>query len=134
MVKIRKTGIKKPATPITSLIDISMLLLIYFMLTSNFIKPKAINITPPSAKHYKTIENRRKIYIIIDRNGSVFLNGRVIGLDNIPNELRNCGDNSVIIVKADRETAFKNVVHVMDRIRSLNFKNIFVAVKDESNK
>jgi biopolymer transport protein ExbD len=124
--------IRKPKTPITSLIDISLLLLIYFMLVTNYSKVNVVKVTPPSVKNCYFLSKEKTVLITITRSGEVFLNGKKIYLDELDILLRKYSPNTVFLIKADKETAFKNVVKLVDKLKSLNF-NYYIAVERISN-
>jgi len=55
--------------------DIAFLLIIFFMLTSNFIKEAHIELTPPAAPELETLETT-PVAIAVDRDGIVWLQGK----------------------------------------------------------
>ncbi len=65
---------KEVSPPLASLGDIAFLLIIFFMLTSNFIKETAIELEPPKSAVIDKLEESR-ISVAISENGDVHLNG-----------------------------------------------------------
>jgi biopolymer transport protein ExbD len=66
---------KKPVEPpVASIGDIAFLLIIFFVLTSNFVKETAIKLEPPKSDVIDQIEDSQ-VSVAIDHEGDVFLNG-----------------------------------------------------------
>ena len=63
---------------LTPLIDVVFLLLIFFMVSTTFIKESEIELTLPQATEDVREELVEKLEISIDHNGTVFVNQRVL--------------------------------------------------------
>ena len=64
---------KRVGAPLTSMGDIAFLLIIFFLLCSNFAKDPA-NLDPPKAVDLEQIEQSR-VSVALDKNGDIYLNG-----------------------------------------------------------
>jgi biopolymer transport protein ExbD len=67
----------KPNIPTASLGDIAFLLIIFFMVCSNFAKEASIELTPPQASDIKKVEEA-KVSVSIDKNGKIYLQGNSV--------------------------------------------------------
>jgi len=104
---------------LTPLVDVVFLLLLFFMLTSHFVKAPAIKIALPDSKTAEP-EVRDEVIITITGDGTLFLDqDRVLltGLQyNLQEKLKKLKKPSVRL-KADREARLGLVVKVVDEIR-----------------
>lgn len=70
---------------LTPLIDIVFLLLVFFMLTSHFVRDEVINIDLPEADTGETLNEPEQIEIIINEAGEYLIHGQIVP----PNTLQN---------------------------------------------
>ncbi len=126
---------------LTPLIDVVFLLLIFFMVSTTFIKESELKIDLPEASATATPEEKKAIKISIDAKGRYFVNE--IPLVNTQIETlekaikKAAGDNPdpTIIINADAETTHQSVINVLDTARRLNYLRITFATerkKDDS--
>ncbi len=102
--------------PLTSLIDIVFLLLVYFLLTTNFIVNEGIDIKLPQAEASRP-QTRQEITIYVDARGRVHLENREMALNQLFKRLQAMigGDRDrLVIIKADRTVELNKAVAVMD--------------------
>ncbi|MDH3358500.1 MAG: biopolymer transporter ExbD [Desulfobacteraceae bacterium] len=111
--KRRRYTVKMPLTP---LIDIVFLLLIYFLLTTNFMVDEGIKIKLPQAKA-SAPQKEQEITVYIDKDGRTYLENQQIPLEVLFEKLRNKisrSDNDLVVLRADRAVIINKVVKVMD--------------------
>ena len=102
--------------PLTSLIDIVFLLLIYFLLTTNFIVEEGIKVKLPNARASSS-QTEKEITIVVDKTGRPFLGDREIPLNELFGELKlrlQGREDSLVVIKADRSVVLNKAVRVMD--------------------
>ncbi len=102
--------------PLTSLIDIVFLLLIYFLLTTNFMVEEGIDVHPPEASASKT-QTERELTIFVDAEGRIFLQKEEIPLHALFEKLKGIfakNEDSLVVIKADRNVILNKAVQVMD--------------------
>ncbi len=103
-------------TPLTSLIDIVFLLLVYFLLTTNFIVDEGITIKLPQAKASKP-QVEESITIYVDKEGRSYLNNEEITIGNLFKRLKEMisgKKDKLVVVRADRGVILNKAVKVMD--------------------
>ncbi len=105
---------------LTPLIDVVFLLLIFFLVTSEFEEEeRRLNIVLPTATSASPMTGKpREIVIDIDAEGLIYLSGQVTNLDELEQLLiaavaKNPTNQSAVI-RADQDTPFQPVVSVMD--------------------
>lgn len=122
---------QKVVIPLTPLIDIVFLLLIYFLLTTNFMVEEGVNIKLPEAKaSAPQIEEEIIVYIV--RDGRVLLRNEEISLPRLFDALQEMiGENpeKVVLVKADRSVTVDMVVKVMDIAKAAGAGRLVLATE-----
>lgn len=114
---------------IAPLIDIVFLLLVFFMLTSTFLRPEAIDLQLPESASAEPSEQTR-ISVVLDRDGRVLLNGDPVPLDRLRvsiEPLLEKGGDQAITLKSDAHTRVQRLLKVMDEIRAAGGTNIALA-------
>jgi len=118
---------------IAPLIDIVFLLLIFFMLTANFIMQPGIKIKLPKAESARPEENN-KIVIYISENNDIFLNNTKVSLadlgDGLCAELER-SDKKAVILKADEKISLGLAVRVMDISKESGAEGLIISTKLE---
>ena len=102
--------------PLTSLIDIVFLLLIYFMLTTNFIVEEGIKIKLPNAKA-SAPQVKQEITVFVDNQGRAYMANQEIPADQLLTKLREmigADRDRLVVIKADRAVVLNKAVKVMD--------------------
>lgn len=113
---------------LTPLIDMVFLLLIYFLLTAHFIEEEGIGVRLPTAAS-RVERQDREVAVALDRDGAVFLDGGVVGLDELEARLRRAAAQGeiTVVVRGDREVALQAVVSVMEAAKVAGAARIVVA-------
>ena len=123
---------------LTSLIDVVLLLLIFFMVSTSFVKQAQITISLPEAESASVIpETPDQIDIMISATGTYMVNGRELinsRAETIRNALQKVsnGDNSLpLTISADANARHQDVVTAMDVAGRLGFVQISIATVNE---
>jgi len=113
----------------SSMTDIVFLLLIFFMLTSTLVTVNAIDVLLPKAGG-KT-ENNTAIVVTVTKNEVFYIDKVKVSMLNLESELiKKVGLDvkKTIVIRADKEVSYKNVMHVID-IANKNKLKMILAVK-----
>ena len=129
----------EPEVNLTSLIDVVLLLLIFFMVSTSFVKKSRIAIRLPTVDSAAIVEDTRlQIDIMITETGTYLVNGREL-INNRPETIRNAlqrvsgGDNSLpLTISADANAKHQHVVTAMDVAGRLGFVQINIATINDS--
>jgi len=118
----------------TSLIDVVLLLLIFFMVSTSFVKQSQIAISLPAADSAAIVDEvPEQIDIMITETGTFLINGRELinsRAETIRNALQKVsgGDSTLpLTISADANAKHQNVVTAMDVAGRLGFKQISIA-------
>ncbi|TFG38953.1 MAG: biopolymer transporter ExbD [Chromatiales bacterium] len=128
----------QPEVNLTSLIDVVLLLLIFFMVSTSFVKQSQINISLPQADSSAIVEEPAEhIDIMITATGVYLVNGREL-INNRPETIRNAlqkvsaGDNRLpLTISADANAKHQHVVTAMDVAGRLGFTHISIATVND---
>jgi len=128
----------QPEVNMTSLIDVVFLLLIFFMVSTSFVKQSKITISLPEVESQLIVEAvPEQIDIMITEAGTILINGREL-LNNRAETIRNAlqktsnGDNTQsLTISADANAKHQHVVTAMDVAGRLGFKRINIATVNE---
>ena len=129
----------EPEVNLTSLIDVVLLLLIFFMVSTSFVKQSQITINLPEVDSAAIVEETpQQIDIMITETGTYLVNGREL-INNRPETIRNAlqrmsgGDNSLpLTISADANAKHQHVVTAMDVAGRLGFVQINIATINDS--
>jgi biopolymer transport protein ExbD len=119
--------------PMTSLIDIVFMLLIYFLLTTNFMVDEGIKIKLPQAKAAAP-QTEEVITIFVDAQGRSFLNEEEVSLDRLFDRLKEKiggKEDELVVVRADRTVILNKAVKVMDIAKAAGAGRLCLATEKE---
>jgi len=114
---------------IAPLIDIVFLLLVFFMLTSTFMVPEAVELELPESKSANVTEVT-PIIISLNQTGKLALNGESIKLEQLQQAIKPLIAQNVeaaITLKSDARTEVQLLLKVMDEIRAAGGTNVGLA-------
>ena len=117
--------------PLTSLIDIVFLLLIYFLLTTNFMVDEGIKIKLPQARA-SAPQIEQEITVYVDRDGRAFLENQEVSLAGLFDRLKEMiGErkDKLVVVRADRAVILNKAVKVMDVAKAAGTARLCLATE-----
>ena len=128
----------EPEVNLTSLIDVVLLLLIFFMVSTSFVKESQISITLPEAESEAVVQEvPEQLEIMITEQGTYLVNGREL-VNSRPETIRNAlqrvstGDTSLpLTISADANARHQHVVTAMDVAGRLGFTRISIATLND---
>ena len=127
---------KKSLVNLTPLIDVVFILLIFFMLASNFIRWNYIELSVGDVAEIEI--NHDEISIITIRDNSTFLLNDVdLPIDQIVNKVRQRVRRHLdhpIAIHPDKNTDVQAVVDVLSQLSDFAGSNISIATKESAHK
>ncbi|MGQ9483623.1 MAG: ExbD/TolR family protein [Desulfosoma sp.] len=121
-------------TPLTSLIDIVFLLLIYFLLTTNFLTEEGIRVQLPQA--VSTVQQEdQELIVTLSPEGDVYLGAKALSLEDllvIVHQRLEADPQTAVVLKADRSLVLDRVVQVMDTIKAAGAARLRLATERPS--
>ena len=133
-MKFKPRRSEEPDLNMTSLIDVVLLLLIFFMLSTRFVDESRLTIRLPEAGiEPKSTEIRDNVEIEVTAEGGYRVNGRAL-VNNSPDTLSvavgqaSAGNRGVpVTIRADARTTHQSVVTAMDVVGRLGYRQINIA-------
>lgn len=117
---------------LTPMLDVVFIMLIFFIVTSTFVKESGVDVTRPQADTAVVAESNA-IQIGITANNQVFMDKRQIDKRairaNVEKGLAESPGASVIIV-ADRDSNTSTLIEVMDQARMAGATSVSVAAEN----
>jgi biopolymer transport protein ExbD len=114
---------------LTPLIDIVFILLIFFIVTSSFVKESGIDVNRPSA--LTTVRKERgNIIISISKDGGIWLDNRQVDRRAVRahvERLQAENPEASVVIVADRDSRTGLMVEVMDQVRLAGVTRIAIA-------
>ena len=121
---------------VTSLVDVTLVLLIIFMLTAPFIQG-GIDVELPDADADATATIEGPV-ISVDRERKVYLDEDVVPLAQLGEALRDAteraGEGVPVYLRSDEEVPYGFVIRVMSAISSAGIDGLSLVVEDEAGR
>jgi biopolymer transport protein ExbD len=117
------------------LIDMVFLLLIFFVVTTSFVKEAGIDVQRSTASTAE-VKERGNIMIGVSREGDIYMEGKRIDLRSVRPLLERAlaeDPESGVVVVADKRSDTGSVVKVMDQCRLAGAKSVSLAAKREED-
>lgn len=116
---------------ITPMLDIVFIMLIFFIVTTSFVKESGVTVSRPSAQ---TAEEKKgsNILVAIRANGEIWIDRRAIDVRAVrPNIERMKAENpeGSVIIQADEFSPTGLLVKVMDQVRLAGISNISISAE-----
>jgi biopolymer transport protein ExbD len=133
--KARRTD---PRVDITPLIDVVLLLVVFFMLTTTFIGAPAIKVNLPTSSAKEISKEPKEVKITITKDGKLYVDG-ITDASGGPISLKELGKaltkvarenrDTMVIIRADESTTHGTVVAVMDLAKNSGLNKMAIATK-----
>ncbi|THB67427.1 MAG: biopolymer transporter ExbD [Gammaproteobacteria bacterium] len=119
---------------LTPMLDIVFIMLIFFIVTTSFIKESGIDINRPSAKTSVTKERTNAI-VGIKRNGEIWIDKRQVDIRAVRSHVEQLlteTPNPSVVIAADKDVKAGIMVAVMDQVRMAGVENVSIATQENS--
>jgi biopolymer transport protein ExbD len=125
---------EQPSINLTPMIDIVFLLIIFFMVGTEFVElERELVVDVPRVSEGDTLTAApEKRVVNVYRDGRVALDNQAMTVDQLKSELRAARSQYAglgVIVRGDAEGAFQNVASVLDACRQAGIAEMGISVK-----
>ncbi len=121
----------QPAFNYTSLTDVILQLLIFFLLSSSFVVAPGIKVLVPKAVTGET-GTEQSIVITLTEKGQLFVNADRATLEDlgarIARFLQGNADR-IVVVRADKNTTLQNTIQVIDIAKAVGARRFMIATE-----
>jgi biopolymer transport protein ExbD len=118
----------------TPMLDIVFIMLIFFIVTTSFVKESGIDVNRPTAQT-ATRKEQGNIIVSIKPNGDVWIDKRQVDIRAVrANVSRLHAEQPLgaVVIAADKDAKVKVLTQVMDQIRLAGIMNASIATEIES--
>ena len=126
----RKVRVEEDATiDMTPMLDIVFIMLIFFIVTTVFVKEAGIEVNKPNGS-LAVMPKNANIFIAITEDGKVWIDKRPVETELVRSNLERLmaeQPSDVIIIQADKKAEHGLVVEVMDQIKAAGIDRISIA-------
>lgn len=105
------------------LVDVMLVLLTIVLTTSTFIATGVIPVELPKASQGSE-EQLKTLTVEIDEKGVIYLNSRIVSIDEMKGEIRLKDRSTPVLIRADRDIALQVFVDVLDALKGIGFEKI----------
>lgn len=137
-MKLLPRNSEEPDVNLTPMIDVVFLLLLFFMVSTSFIRESSLKVDLPEASGQALAEQEAPIDIIIRANGEVLVNDipmTELTRDALRDLLKTtAGENADphIIISADANAEYQHIVTAMDAAQLLGFTRLTLATRQKT--
>ncbi len=131
-MKFRRGNRFEASVELTPLIDVVFLLLIFFMVSTTFVRETQLKIDLPEAQGEASERDPNVVEIAIDRSGGYAINGQSVANEQLQTLMRALeattdGDSSKsLIITADANASHQSVVRAMDAAGRLGLTRLSI--------
>ena len=124
------SGADEAAIDLTPMLDIVFIMLIFFIVTTSFVREAGLEVHRPQASHAKAQKSSR-IMLAIGAQGQIFLDRKQVDVERVQATLARLlaeQPEASLVIQADERVPHGKVVRVMDEAKAAGIANIAVAV------
>ena len=118
---------------VSPLIDMVFILLIFFMVTTTFVKDMQLELNRPSAAS-ATLASTKTLRVYIDNSNEIYIDNQSVKLWAVQSKLRDllrtASEKSVLII-TDTDIAVGILIDVVDEVRQSGAKDVAVSTTKE---
>lgn len=133
-MRYREHNEEEGSIDMSPLIDMVFILLIFFMVTTTFVKDMKLDLERPSASS-GAAASTKAIRVFIDQYGDIFVDNQPVRVYSLQSKLRDMlrvsTDKSILVV-TDETVPAKVVLEVVDQSRLAGAKDVGVATEQDA--
>lgn len=115
----------------TPMLDIVFIMLIFFIVTTSFVKESGIEVNPPQAQTSQQQDNTT-IFVAINAEGDVWIDKRLIDIRSVRTVIARLhaeNPEGAVMIQSDENARTKDLVSVMDQIRLAGIEKVAIAAQ-----
>ncbi|MGS2743225.1 ExbD/TolR family protein [Halomonas sp. LS-001] len=112
---------------LTPMLDVVFIMLIFFIVTTSFIKESGVEIERPESSAASPRPDAQ-VLIAVTPEGAVWVDGKPVDVHRIGQQVADMlTDDGAVVIQADRESTTGLLIEVMDRLKQAGVDQIAVA-------
>lgn len=132
----KRKNARGSSIPTASTGDIAFLLLIFFMVTTIFIKETGLVVDLPRAEAGEKIKQEMVSNIFISKRGQISIDDMLVrpqDVSSLMGQKISANPSMIVAFKADKETPYKVVSDVMEELKEVNALRVSFNAKPDGN-
>lgn len=116
---------------LTSMLDIVFIMLIFFIVTSSFVRESGVEVNRPTATSAVS-QKDAGIFVAVTSNSDIYIDKRMVDLERVQASLENLlldKPDASLVIQADELAYSGVVVKVMDAAKQAGINNIALAAE-----
>ena len=129
-----------PEINLVPLIDVILVLIIFFVITTTFDARSTLQLQLPNAQGEPVADQTQSLSVLINAEGRYFVGDQEVlrtDIDSLKQTIAQVGGsdhNRVVLLRADARTPHQAVVTALDALGQLGFRRISIATAPEQRK
>ncbi|WP_395374362.1 ExbD/TolR family protein [Marinicella sp. W31] len=118
---------------ITPMLDVVFIMLIFFIVTTSFVKETGVDISRPSSSQAKQVK-KGNILVAIKDDGAIWINKQQVEIRAVRSRIEKMyaeNPEASAVIIADRGSRTGDLVQVMDQIKSAGVSSISIAAEKD---
>ena len=129
----RNKFVEESSLDLTPMMDIVFIMLIFFIVTTSFVKETGVDINRPNAETAERDE-KGNILVALTENNEIWIDKRRVDLKAVRANIERLKieyPGGSVIIQADKVSKSGLLVEVMDQIRLAGIQNLSIAAKND---
>ncbi len=129
--KNRNSDQEEATIDMTPMLDIVFIMLIFFIVTTSFVKEAGIDVNRPQATQ-ATQKKSANIFVAVRENGEIWMDKRMVDVERVAANIEKMlaeQPTDMVVVQADKAARHGLVVKVMDQIKAAGIEKISIAAE-----
>lgn len=111
------------------MLDVVFIMLIFFIVTTSFIKESGVEIERPESSA-ATPRSDVQVLVAITPEGAVWIDGEPVDIHRVGTQVSGLvSDDGSVVIQADRNATTGVLIEVMDRLRDAGVEQVAVAAQ-----
>lgn len=128
-----QAGEEEAEINLTPMLDVIFIMLIFFIVTTSFVKEAGVEVNPPKAETAKQ-QQRNNILIAITPTGEIWIDRKQVDVRAVRpavERLRAENPEASVVIQSDKEARTGVLVQVMDQVRMAGVERVAVSAQPE---
>jgi len=117
---------------LTSVIDVVLNLIIFFVLSTTFVNPSGLKVELPRSAVEETAKPGEEVVVVVTKENEIIMDGQPYSAEELLDKLtgiREANPEGTIVIQADETATHGAVVSVMDAAKRAGFEKLSIATK-----
>jgi biopolymer transport protein ExbD len=119
---------------LTSMIDVVLNLIIFFLLSSSFVHPSSLKVDLPRSAAGENLKPGEEVVVVVTKENEIMMDGQPYTAGTLLEkltEIRESNSGKTITIQADENSTHGAVVSAMDAAKRAGFEKLSIATVKE---